>query len=59
MIVPDQGVKLVTEEIRRTLPAHWTLDSIRLVSELPKTSVGKIARPALSALGKELSGTTQ
>jgi acyl-CoA synthetase (AMP-forming)/AMP-acid ligase II len=59
MIVPDQGVKLVTEEIRRNLPAHWTLDSIRIVAELPKTSVGKIARPALSALGKELSGTTQ
>ncbi len=59
MIVPDPGVKLVTEEIRRNLPAHWTLDSIRLVTELPKTSVGKIARPALSALGKELSGTTQ
>lgn len=59
MIVPDQGVKLVTEEIRRSLPAHWTLDSIQLVTELPKTSVGKIARPALSALGKELSGTTQ
>jgi len=58
MIVPDQGVKLVTEEIRRSLPAHWTLDSIRLVAELPKTSVGKLARPALSALGKELSGTT-
>jgi acyl-CoA synthetase (AMP-forming)/AMP-acid ligase II len=59
LIVPDQGVKLATEEIRRNLPAHWTLNSIRLVAELPKTSVGKIARPALSALGKELSGTTQ
>ena len=59
MIVPDQGVKLVTDEIRRNLPAHWTLDSIHLVAELPKTSVGKLARPALSALGKELSGTTQ
>ena len=59
LIVPDQGVKLTTEEIRRNLPAHWTLDSIRLVAELPKTSVRKIARPALAALGKELSGTTQ
>jgi acyl-CoA synthetase (AMP-forming)/AMP-acid ligase II len=57
LIVPDQGANLVTEEIRHSLPAHWTLDSIRLVPELPKTSAGKIARPALSALSKELSGT--
>ena len=57
LIVPDQGAKLLTEEIRHSLPAHWTLDSIRLVSELPKTSAGKIARSELSALGKELHGT--
>lgn len=57
LVVPDQGAQLVTEEIRHNLPAHWTLDSIRLVTELPKTSAGKIARPALSALSKELSGT--
>ena len=57
LIVPDQGATLVTEEIRHRLPAHWTLDSIRIVSELPKTSSGKIARPALSALGKEVYGT--
>lgn len=57
LIVPNQGAKLLTEEIRHSLPAHWTLDSIRLVSELPKTSAGKIARSELSALGKELHGT--
>jgi acyl-CoA synthetase (AMP-forming)/AMP-acid ligase II len=57
LIVPDQGAKLVPEEIRHRLPAHWTLDSIRLVSELPKTSAGKIARSALAVLGKELHGT--
>jgi acyl-CoA synthetase (AMP-forming)/AMP-acid ligase II len=56
LIVPDQGANLATEEIRRGLPAHWTLDSIRFVSELPKTSAGKIARSELSALGKELHG---
>jgi len=54
-IVPDGGAKLAADELRRKLPAHWTLDSVRLVSELPKTSTGKIARSALSALGKELS----
>ena len=46
-IVPDQGTTVVMEEVRRHLPAHWTLDSIRLVSELPKTSSGKIAASAL------------
>lgn len=56
LIVPEQGARLVTEEIRHRLPAHWTLDSIRFVSELPKTSAGKIARPALSSLHKELHG---
>ena len=35
------------EEVRRHLPAHWTLDSIRLVSELPKTPAGKIAASSL------------
>ncbi len=56
-IVPDQGAKLVPEEIRHRLPVHWTLDSIRLVSELPKTSAGKMARPALSVLAKDIHGT--
>ena len=46
-IVPDHGTTIVMEEVRRYLPAHWTLDSIRLVSELPKTSSGKIAASAL------------
>jgi acyl-CoA synthetase (AMP-forming)/AMP-acid ligase II len=46
-IVPDQGTTVLMEEVRRHLPAHWTLDSIRLVSELPKTSSGKIAASAL------------
>jgi len=56
-IVPDQGARIVTEELRRLLPAHWTLDSIRLVSELPKTSAGKIARPALSLLGASVAAS--
>jgi acyl-coenzyme A synthetase/AMP-(fatty) acid ligase len=53
-IVPDQGARIVMEEVRHILPAHWTLDSIRLVSELPKTSAGKIAWSALTTLGEEL-----
>ncbi len=54
LIVPDQGARIVTEELHRHLPAYWTLDSIRLVSELPKTSAGKVARSALLALARNL-----
>ncbi|MGD0758594.1 MAG: AMP-binding protein [Candidatus Sulfotelmatobacter sp.] len=43
-VVPDEGAAIPEEEIRRHLPVHWALDSIHLVSELPKTSAGKIAR---------------
>jgi acyl-CoA synthetase (AMP-forming)/AMP-acid ligase II len=46
-IVPDHGTTIVMEEVRRHLPAHWALDSIRLVAELPKTSSGKISASAL------------
>jgi acyl-CoA synthetase (AMP-forming)/AMP-acid ligase II len=46
-IVPDPGVDIGIEQLRRHLPAHWAIDSIRVVSELPKTSVGKIAVSAL------------
>lgn len=46
-IVPDQGASIALEEVRRHLPAHWPIDSIRLVSELPKTSAGKIALSSL------------
>jgi len=49
-IVPDQGATVGMEEVRRHLPAHWTIDSIRLVSELPKTSSGKIALSSLPAV---------
>jgi acyl-CoA synthetase (AMP-forming)/AMP-acid ligase II len=47
LIVPDEGATIGAEEIRRNLPAHWAVDSIRFVSELPKTSVGKLALSAL------------
>jgi acyl-coenzyme A synthetase/AMP-(fatty) acid ligase len=47
-IVPDQGVKLEPEDVRRQLPAHWALDSIRFVPELPKTYTGKLALQSLA-----------
>jgi acyl-CoA synthetase (AMP-forming)/AMP-acid ligase II len=39
----------VFEKIRRALPAHWTCASVKFVSELPRTSNGKIARAELQA----------
>jgi acyl-CoA synthetase (AMP-forming)/AMP-acid ligase II len=53
-IVPDQGGRIEQEEVRRHLPAHWALDSIHLISELPKTSAGKVARSSLLDLCKEI-----
>jgi acyl-coenzyme A synthetase/AMP-(fatty) acid ligase len=52
-VVPDQKTRIGLEEIHRHLPAHWTLDSIRWISELPRTSTGKIVRSSLSSLVKE------
>lgn len=46
-IVPEQGVNIGIEEVRRHLPAHWAIDSVRVVAELPKTSAGKIAFSSL------------
>ena len=59
LIVRENGSTLRPEDIRRHLPAQWTLDSVRLVPELPKTPAGKIARSALSILSKELHGTPE
>ncbi|MFZ0339534.1 MAG: class I adenylate-forming enzyme family protein [Terracidiphilus sp.] len=48
LVVPERGKLVETEEIRKKLPAHWMIDSIRQVSELPKTSNGKLARSVIS-----------
>lgn len=53
-IVPDQGTTLVAEQIKRELPPHWTLDSIRFMTELPKTSSGKTAHSMLPTLLNEV-----
>jgi acyl-CoA synthetase (AMP-forming)/AMP-acid ligase II len=58
-VVPDDSAEHLTDDIRHRLPAHWTLHSIQVVSELPKTSAGKLARAALAAMGKELHGTAK
>jgi acyl-CoA synthetase (AMP-forming)/AMP-acid ligase II len=58
-IVPDRKARIVVEEVRRHLPAHWAIDSVHLVSELPRTSTGKIARSGLSvSAGRPCSNLT-
>ena len=47
-VVPDQGAAIVLDDLRRQLPAHWAVDSIRIVPELPKTYAGKLALQELS-----------
>ena len=47
-VVPDQKAHNVADQVRRSLPAQWTCDSITIVSEIPKTSSGKVCREALS-----------
>ena len=58
-VVPDEPGRSLTNEIRHHLPAHWTLHSIREVSQLPKTPAGKIARAELAEMTKELHGTAK
>jgi acyl-coenzyme A synthetase/AMP-(fatty) acid ligase len=48
-IVPKEESKLVLEDIRHRLPAHWALDSVHFVADLPKNAQGKIHRVSLSA----------
>jgi acyl-CoA synthetase (AMP-forming)/AMP-acid ligase II len=57
-VVPDRGKQIETQEVRRHLPAHWALDSIHVISELPKTAAGKIARPSLPLSDRETRAAT-
>jgi acyl-CoA synthetase (AMP-forming)/AMP-acid ligase II len=43
-VVPEAGANGVCERVRRSLPFHWTCESVRLITEIPKTSNAKIAR---------------
>jgi len=47
-IVPDKTEDRLADRVRRSLPVHWTCDSIRIVSEIPKTDNGKVSREALA-----------
>ena len=48
-IVPEQGVRNIVDQVRRSLPVQWTCKSIEIVAEIPKTSNGKISRSSLPA----------
>ena len=49
VVQQDSGTNL-GERVRQALPPHWTCVSVKLVTELPRTSNGKIARLELPAL---------
>lgn len=47
-IVTDPKAQNVVDQVRRSLPANWTCESITIVSEIPKTSSWKVSREALA-----------
>jgi acyl-CoA synthetase (AMP-forming)/AMP-acid ligase II len=49
-VVPEKGASDLQERVRRSIPSRWTCVAVNLVSDLPKTSNGKIARYLLRTL---------
>jgi acyl-CoA synthetase (AMP-forming)/AMP-acid ligase II len=49
-IVPDKGAGDIIDPVRRSLSINWTCESIQIVSEIPKTASGKVARTSLPAM---------
>jgi acyl-CoA synthetase (AMP-forming)/AMP-acid ligase II len=49
-IVPEKGAIDLPERVRRSIPLQWTCGTVNLVTDLPKTSNGKIARYLLRTL---------
>lgn len=54
LVVAEQAAQAengnFSERVRRALPPHWTCVSVKLVTELPRTSNGKIARSKLQEM---------
>jgi acyl-CoA synthetase (AMP-forming)/AMP-acid ligase II len=46
-VVPELGAQDIEQQVRRSLPAHWTCASIKIVSEIPKTAHGKVSLSSL------------
>jgi len=49
-VVAGDGLQGIVERVRHALPPQWTCTSVKVVSELPKTANGKIARSQLETL---------
>lgn len=49
-IVAEQDAADLTERVRHALPPQWTCASVNVVSELPRTPSGKIARSQLQTM---------
>lgn len=52
-IVPVTGAEEIVDTVRRSLPRSWTCESIRIVSEIPRTARGKVSRASLTAMAGE------
>jgi acyl-CoA synthetase (AMP-forming)/AMP-acid ligase II len=44
------GTASLADRVRQALPAQWTCSSVKIISELPRTANGKIARSQLQTL---------
>jgi acyl-CoA synthetase (AMP-forming)/AMP-acid ligase II len=49
-IVVDNGTQGIVERVRHAIPPQWTCTSVKVVSELPRTANGKVARSRLQTL---------
>jgi acyl-CoA synthetase (AMP-forming)/AMP-acid ligase II len=56
LVVREGGRRLSADQLRQLLPAHWVLDSIRFVEDLPRNAHGKIARGMLSHQPQAIDG---
>jgi acyl-CoA synthetase (AMP-forming)/AMP-acid ligase II len=52
-VVPDAGVEDLATSVRRKLPRDWLCESVTVVTELPKTAAGKLARAAIADMARD------
>jgi acyl-CoA synthetase (AMP-forming)/AMP-acid ligase II len=52
-VVGENGADALVETVRRALPPQWTCNSVKVVTELPRTANGKIARSQLHSMAVE------
>ena len=49
-IVPEKEADGLVEKVRKALPPHWTCASVSIVTDLPRTTNGKVARAQLRSI---------